>query len=216
VTEDEEKRRLLPVLDGIRKALRDVPLSADTTKSEVARAALDAGADIVNDVSAGMQDPEILRLCSARKVPLVLMHMRGTPKTMQEDPRYDDVLAEVVSELRARVSEAEAAGLGPGLVAVDPGIGFGKRVEDNAALLGHLEALSCLGHPILVGASRKAFIGKIAGALPDERLPGTLAAHAAALLKGASILRVHDVKEHAQALACAAALLQSPWREKTD
>jgi dihydropteroate synthase len=207
VSEEEERNRLLPVIEGIRKSLPDLPISVDTTKASVARAGLDAGADFVNDISAGAFDEGMIPLCAERKVPLVLMHLRGVPKTMQAEPSYGDAPAEVVSELAARVSAAEAAGLGPGQIVVDPGFGFGKKPEHNLALLAHLEALSCLGHPILVGASRKSTIGALTGAPPEERLPGTLALHTAAFLKGAQILRVHDVKEHHQALACAAALL---------
>jgi dihydropteroate synthase len=207
VSEEEEKRRLLPVIEGLRKALPGLPISVDSTKAGVARAALDAGADLVNDISAGAFDDGMIPLCAERKVPLVLMHLRGVPKTMQLEPDYEDVLAEVVSELRARVATAEAAGLGQGEIVVDPGFGFGKKPGHNLALVAHLEALSCLGHPILVGASRKSTLGALTGAPAEERLPGTLALHTAALLKGAQILRVHDVKEHRQALACAAALM---------
>ena len=213
VTEEEEKLRLLPVIEGLRRAVPKVPISVDTTKSGVARAALDSGADLINDISGGAFDPEIFPLCSGRKVPLILMHLRGAPKTMQDAPYYEDVLAEVVSELHERVSRAEAAGIGPGYLAVDPGFGFAKRPEHNLALMAHLEALSGLGHPIAVGASRKSSIGALTGAAVEDRLPGTLALHAAALLKGASILRVHDVKEHVQALTCAAALLESHWKK---
>lgn len=207
VSEEEERNRLLPVIGGLRSSLPDLPISVDTTKAAVARAALDAGADLVNDISAGAFDEGMIPLCAHRKAPLVLMHLRGIPKTMQVEPSYEDLLAEVVSELRERVAAAEAAGLGPGQIVVDPGFGFGKRPEHNLALLAHLEALSGLGHPILVGASRKSTIGALTGAPAEERLPGTLALHTAALLRGAQILRVHDVREHRQALACAAALL---------
>ena len=207
LSEDEERRRLLPVVKGLRAALPQMPLSVDTTKATVAAAALDAGADLINDISAGASDPALIPLCARRHVPLVLMHSRGEPKTMQDAPHYEDCVAEVVAELRSRVESAEAAGLGPGMLLVDPGFGFAKRPEDNLALLAHLEALSCLGYPVLVGASRKATIGVLTGASVDDRLPGTLALHAAALLKGASVLRVHDVREHIQALTCAAAVL---------
>jgi len=206
LAEDEEKRRLLPVVEGLRAALPHMPLSVDTTKATVAAAVLDAGADLINDISAGSSDPGLIPLCAQRQVPLVLMHSRGEPKTMQDGPYYENCVAEVVAELRSRVETAEAAGLGPGQLVVDPGFGFAKRAEDNLALIAHLETLSCLGYPILVGASRKATIGVLTGAPVEDRLPGTLALHAAALLKGASILRVHDVREHTQALACAAAL----------
>ena len=208
VPAEEEKRRLLPVIEGLRRALPDLPISADTTKAAVAAAALAAGADLVNDVSAGAFDEEMLPLCASRGAPVVLMHLRGRPKTMQEAPAYEDVAAEVVMELRARVRSAEEAGLEAGQIVVDPGFGFAKLPEHNLKIVSHLEALAALGHPILVGASRKSAIGALTGAPVGERLPGTLALHTAALLKGARILRVHDVKEHAQALACAEALLR--------
>ena len=208
VAEEEEKRRLLPVLQALRRALPDVPLSVDTTKASVAEAALDAGADVINDISGGRMDAAMVPLCARRGATLILMHMRGTPKIMQESPCYEDPVAEITAELRACVAAAESAGLGPGQLAVDPGIGFAKRPQDNLSVLAHLEALTCLGHPILVGASRKSLIGALTGADVADRLPGTLALHTAALLNGAQILRVHDVKEHRQALACAAALLR--------
>lgn len=210
VPAEEERRRLLPVVRGLREALPDLPLSVDTTKAEVALAALEAGADMVNDISAGTFDAAMLPLCASRGVPLVLMHLRGTPKTMQAAPRYEDAVAEVKRELEARVRAAEAAGLGPGTLVVDPGIGFGKRPEDNLALLRDLPSLTSLGYPLLVGVSRKSLVGVLSGAEVSERLPGTLAFHTAALLGGARIFRVHDVAAHRQALACAAALL--PFR----
>jgi len=210
VPEEEELRRLLPVVRGLRQALPEVPLSVDTTKAAVAEAALDAGADMVNDISAGTFDPAMIPLCARRGVPLVLMHMRGRPKTMQEAPRYTDAVAEVREELEARTRAAEAAGLGPGTLVLDPGIGFGKRPADNLALLRDLPALASLGYPLLVGASRKSLVGALTGAPVDGRLPGSLAFHVAALLGGARIFRVHDVAAHRQALLCAAALL--PFR----
>lgn len=207
VSAEEEMARLLPVLEGLRKALPDVPLSVDSTKAEVAEAALDAGADLVNDISAGA-DPAMFPLCAKRGAPIVLMHLRGTPATMQAEPYYRDAVGEVVAELRARVEAAEGAGLGAGTIVVDPGFCFAKRPQDNLALVAHLEALAGLGHPVLVGASRKSTIGVLTGAPVEDRLAGTLALHTAALLKGARILRVHDVKAHAQAMACAEALKQ--------
>lgn len=206
----EELRRLLPVVRGLREALPDVPLSLDTTKAAVAEAALDAGADMVNDVSAGTFDPAMIPLCARRRVPLVLMHLRGTPKTMQTAPFYDDPVTEVRRELAQRVETARAAGLGPGYLVVDPGIGFGKRVEDNLALLRDLPALASLGLPLLVGVSRKSLVGALTGAPVGDRLPGSLAFHVAALLGGARIFRVHDVAAHRQALLCGAVLL--PFR----
>ncbi len=207
VSGEEELRRLLPVLAGLRKALPETVLSVDTTKAAVAAPALDAGADMVNDISGGTFDPAILTLCAGRGASMVLMHMRGRPKTMQDQVAYGDVAAEVASELHARANAAERAGLGPGHIVVDPGIGFSKRPEHNLALIAHLESLVSLGYPVLVGASRKSTIGVLTGAPVTGRLPGTLALHTAAFLKGAFLFRVHDVREHMQALTCAAALL---------
>lgn len=210
VPAEEELRRLLPVVRGLREALPEVPLSVDTTKAAVAEAALDHGADMVNDISAGTFDPAVVPLCARRRAPLVLMHLRGTPKTMQEAPYYRDPVAEVKGELEGRLRAAEAAGLGPGTLLLDPGIGFGKRPEDNLALLRDLPPLASLGYPLLVGVSRKSLVGALTGAPVEDRLPGSLAFHVAALLGGARIFRVHDVAAHRQALACAAALL--PFR----
>lgn len=207
VSEEEELRRLLPVVAGLRKALPEIVLSVDTTKAAVASAALDAGADMVNDISGGTFDPAILSLCAGRGASVVLMHMRGRPKTMQDQVAYTDVVAEVAAELHIRAQAAERAGLGPGHIVVDPGLGFSKGPEHNLALIAHLGALVSLGYPVLVGASRKSTIGVLTGAPVAGRLPGTLALHTAALLNGASLFRVHDVKEHMQALTCAAALL---------
>ncbi|MGC8905737.1 dihydropteroate synthase, partial [Thermus sp.] len=195
---------------GLREALPGVPLSVDTTKAAVAEAALDHGADMVNDISAGTFDPAMVPLCARRGVPLVLMHMRGTPTTMQEAPYYRDPVAEVRGELEARLRAAEAAGLGPGTLVLDPGIGFGKRPGDNLALLQNLPALASLGYPLLVGVSRKSLVGALTGAPVEDRLPGSLAFHVAALLGGARIFRVHDLAAHRQALACASSLL--PFR----
>ncbi len=206
VPAEEEAGRLLPVLVALRASLPGAVLSVDTTKAAVAEAALDAGADMINDISAGRMDPAMIPLCARRRVPLVLMHMRGVPKTMQEEPFYRDTVGEVTGELRGRVTEAEEAGMGPGDLVIDPGIGFGKRPRDNTVLIHHLEAPASLGYPVLVGASRKSLIGFLSGAPVEERLPGTIAFHTAALLRGASILRVHDVKAHVQALACTSAL----------
>jgi dihydropteroate synthase len=190
---DEELRRLLPVLRAVRAAVR-VPLSIDTTKSAVARAALDAGADLVNDVSAGCFDAGLFDLCAAAHVPIILMHMQGTPATMQQDPCYGDVVAEVVEFLRARAAAAEAAGVARDAIVLDPGIGFGKTVAHNCLLLRRLDALAALGYPVLVGVSRKGFIGQmLGGRAPEERLFGTAAALALAVGAGARLLRVHDV-----------------------
>lgn len=187
---DLEQERLLPVLEALR-ALTDLPLSVDTTRAATARAALDAGADAVNDIS-GAADPLMLPLVAERGCGLVLMHMQGTPRTMQQDPQYTDVVAEVGAWLAARCRAAEAAGIASDRLVVDPGLGFGKTLEHNLALLRGLGRVAG-GRPLLVGASRKSFIGLLGGAPVAERLPGSLAALVAARRTGASIVRVHDV-----------------------
>ena len=193
-----ERERLLPALEMIR-ARTDIPLSVDTVRAETARAALDAGADIINDISAGRHDPDLLGAAAAAGCGLVLMHMRGEPRTMQENPEYDDVVTEVGDFLAARVKTAVAAGVEPGRLAVDPGIGFGKKLEHNLALLANLPCLAG-GRPLLLGASRKRFIGEITGADTPDRLPGSLAAAAVAMRAGAAVVRVHDVAATVQFL----------------
>lgn len=196
----EELERVVPVVRRIR-AESSVPISVDTRKAVVAAAALDAGADIVNDISALRDDPELASVCAERKAPVVLMHMRGTPKTMQKDPRYLDPIAEITAELSRFVDRALEAGIEA--IIVDPGIGFGKRPSDNLAILSNLDALGLLGQPVLIGLSRKSFLGMILRSEDGkirpvaERLSATLAAHAIAVLRGADILRVHDVRETA-------------------
>jgi dihydropteroate synthase len=193
VPADEERRRLLPVLRAVRAAVA-VPLSIDTTKAGVARAALDEGADVVNDVSAGRFDSAMLPLVASERVPVVLMHMQGTPVTMQDDPRYTDVVREVADFLAERARAALAAGVAADAIVVDPGIGFGKTVEHNCQLLRRLDLVAALGYPVLVGVSRKGFIGRlIGGGTPADRLPGTAAAVALAVAGGARLVRVHDV-----------------------
>ncbi len=206
---EEEWSRISLVLPAIRKALPGVALSIDTTKAEVAKRALEAGADIINDISSGRSDGKMLPLAASSKAALVLMHMRGTPKTMQAAPFYEDAPREVASELMGMMEEARRAGVEMKRVAVDPGIGFGKRPQDNVALISGLSTLTTLGRPVLVGASRKSVIGAITGAPVGERLYGTIAMHAAAMLNGARIFRVHDVAAHKQALAVAWALAES-------
>ncbi|MBX3140082.1 MAG: dihydropteroate synthase [Trueperaceae bacterium] len=204
VSPEEEARRVLPVVAELVAA--GAVVSIDTRKAEVAAAALAAGAAIVNDVG-GLRDPAMLAVCAAAGAPVVIMHMQGEPRTMQAAPAYADVVAEVEELLLRRARLAEAAGL-PGVV-LDPGIGFGKDLGHNLALLRATPRLAGLGHPLMVGASRKAFIGRLAGGVgPGSRLPGTLAAHLAAAAGGAALLRVHDVAAHAQALAVAAAVAE--------
>ena len=205
VTEEEELRRVLPVIHDLRKEI-SLPISIDTYKSAVARAALDDGADIVNDISALRFDPGMVSLIAQEKVPVVLMHMQGTPRTMQADPQYNDVVREVRDFLAAQLYEAMDAGVAPEAIVIDPGIGFGKTLEHNLQLLRGLAVLGALGHPVLVGVSRKNFIGKILNLEPAERLEGSLAAAVAAVLGGANMIRVHDVPETSRALRVADAM----------
>jgi dihydropteroate synthase len=205
VSADEELARVLPVLRGLRREVK-VPISIDTYKAKVAQCALEGGADMINDISALRFDPEMISVVAREQVPVVLMHMQGTPRTMQAEPHYDDVVREVRDFLVAQLYKALDGGIAQEAVVIDPGIGFGKTLEHNLALLRGLPALAALGQPLLVGASRKAFIGKILGLDPGERLEGSLAAAVAAILSGANILRVHDVRETVRAARIADAL----------
>jgi dihydropteroate synthase len=208
VPEAEELRRTVPAVREIAKRFGCV-VSIDTVKSGVARAALEAGALIVNDISAMTFDPLMLEVPQAFGAGVVLNHIRGRPETMQKDPRYGDVVAEVKDFLLGRIQLLAAVGLAKDRIAVDPGIGFGKRVEDNHRLLGELEKLDPLGCPILVGASRKSFIAKTAGLEKSDRLVPSVAAALYAALKGAAILRVHDVAATREALALVEAVRAS-------
>ena len=213
VPADEELARLLPVLEALR-AETDAALSVDTRKGAVARAALAAGADLVNDVSA-LGDPELADAVATAGCPVVLMHSRGELADMHLHARYDDVVAEVRAELASALARAEVAGIDRAQVVLDPGIGFAKTRVHNLALLRCLDALAALGRPLLVGASRKSFIGELTGAPPAGRLSGSLAAVAWAAWHGAAILRVHDVAATAQFLAVfdaigRASIAQSP------
>lgn len=208
VTAEEELRRVLPVLEGLR-ARTAVLLSVDTTKAEVAEAALAAGADIINDIKAARGDSRIFDRVAAAGAGMVLMHMQGTPKTMQAEPHYDDVVAEVRDFLAGRMSAARAAGVDAESLILDPGIGFGKRVEDNLALIESVDKLAALGRPVLLGVSRKGFIGRILNAPPEDRLEGSIGAALVGLVRGAHILRIHDVKSVGQAARVADAILAS-------
>ena len=196
--------RVLPVIEGLAG---EATVSIDTSKAEVARAALDAGASIVNDVTALRHDPEIGALCAERGATLVLMHMQGDPRTMQEDPRYDDVVDDVKAFLAERMEVAMDAGVAEQRIWLDPGIGFGKDLDHNLELLRRLGELRALGRPLVIGASRKSFIGKIDGSPVEERLGGTIASSILAAAEGADVLRVHDVAEAAQAVKVASAIL---------
>jgi dihydropteroate synthase len=207
VDERTELDRVGPVIEALAPAI-DVPISIDTRKSGVARAALAAGAAIVNDVSAGRDDPDILGVAADAKAPVVLMHMRGTPATMQDDPRYTDVVAEVADFLAERCAAAEAAGVPRDALVVDPGIGFGKRDEHNYALLADLARFTRLGHPVLVGASRKGFIGRALGLPALERMEGTAATVVWVVERGARIVRVHDVRHMVRTVRMTEALMR--------
>ena len=194
VSAAEEIDRVVPVVKRLAAEV-DVPVSIDTRKAGVAAAALDAGAAIVNDVSAGRDDPRMLEVVREAGAGLVLMHMLGDPKTMQADPRYDDVVAEVREFLAERVRAAEEAGIERDRLCVDPGIGFGKTLRHNLLLLRHVDAFREIGVPVLVGPSRKSFIGALTGAEAGDRLEGTAGAVAWLAAKGVEMVRVHDVRE---------------------
>jgi dihydropteroate synthase len=189
----EEMRRVIPVIEAVHRAHPEAWISVDTWRAEVARAAVEAGAVMVNDIGAGRLDPAMLPAVAAVKVPYVIMHMQGTPATMQHAPHYDDVAAEVTYFLSERIRAANDAGIAD--VVIDPGFGFGKTTEQNYTLLRSLDRLTALDRPVLVGLSRKRMINELLGTSPEEALNGTTVLNTIALLKGASILRVHDVKE---------------------
>jgi dihydropteroate synthase len=205
VPPDEELRRILPVVERLRARGFPLPISVDTSKGAVARAALAAGADLVNDVT-GVSDPELGRAVADAGAPLVVMHMRGTPADMTSRAVYRDVVGEIVAELEAALGRAAAAGVPRERTIVDPGLGFAKVAAQDLEVLGRLGELRALGRPILVGPSRKRFIGHVTGAPVAERLPGTLAAVVAAVLAGAELVRVHDVAPARQAALVAAAV----------
>jgi dihydropteroate synthase len=205
VTEQEELRRVVPVIRGLSGS--QFRISVDTSKAAVAAAALDAGAEIVNDVTALRGDADMAGLCAERGATVVLMHMLGEPRTMQRDPRYDDVVADVKAFLAERLEAAVAAGIDEGRIWLDPGIGFGKTGTHNMELLRRLRELRELGWPLVIGTSRKSFIGKVDGSAADQRLGGTIASSILAAAEGADVLRVHDVAEMRQALTVAAAIL---------
>jgi len=193
VSAEEELRRILPLLRHLVDKL-PVPISVDTTKADVAAAVLAEGADLINDISGLGFDPRVASVVAKAGAGLILAHMRGTPRTMQQDPRYTDLLVDVREHLRERILLAEAAGVHPEAIAVDPGIGFGKSVEHNLLLLKCLPELHGLKKPILVGPSRKSFIGRVLDLPVEERAEGTAAAVAVAIWQGAHIVRVHDVR----------------------
>jgi len=211
VTATEQQQRVVPVITAIRQQLKsEILISIDTTSSAVAKAALAAGADIINDVSAGLDDEAILALAAQNDVPIILMHSQGTPKTMQDNPYYDDVVQEVIDALNNHIKAALNAGIKKENIAIDPGIGFGKRKQDNLDLLAHLDALVALGFPVLLGTSRKRFMGALCDVTePAELVTATAVTTALGVMAGVQIFRVHDVKENRQAADVAWAIRQS-------
>jgi len=199
VTEEEELERVIPVIEGIRRH-SDIPISIDTVKSAVARAAVAAGADMLNDVSGLTRDPDVLNVLQDNNLPVIIMHSKGTPAEMQIDPSYDDLMGEISGFLFGQAKRAIAAGAPAGSVFIDPGIGFGKTADHNLTILKRLDILVESGYPVAVGPSRKSFIGKLLGLDAGERLEATLAAAAIAVLNGASIVRLHDVREGRRAI----------------
>ena len=210
VSAEEELRRVLPVIEGLVAAGARAQISIDTSKAMVAAAALDAGATFVNDVTALRGDPAMAELVGASGADCCLMHMLGEPRTMQRDPRYGDVVGEVRAFLEERLAFAVAAGIDEQRIMLDPGIGFGKTVAHNLELLARLEELVAIGRPVIVGPSRKAFLGRLTGRPVDQRLAGTIAACVVAYAHGARVFRVHDVAPVADALVVAAATV-APW-----
>jgi dihydropteroate synthase len=206
VAEAEELRRVVPVIEALAG---QATVSIDTSKAAVAEAAIEAGAEIVNDVTALQGDPAMAALCAERKVGVVLMHMPGNPRTMQDDPRYEDVVDDIKTFLAGRVAFAVEEGVAEERIWLDPGIGFGKTLEHNLELLRRLGELRELGRPLVIGASRKSFIGKVDGSAVGERIGGSLACAVLAAAEGADVLRVHDVAETGQALALTGAILSA-------
>jgi len=202
---EEELRRVIPVIEALAKEV-DVPISIDTYKSTVAKKAIEAGAQMINDISGLHFDPDLAHVASKEDVPLILMHTRGTPETMQKDVHYESLFSEILQYLRESIRRAESAGLDPGQIVIDPGIGFGKNLEDNLLIIKNLQEFRILGKPILLGTSRKTFIGKILHAEVTERLEGTLSSIAIGVLNGAHIIRCHDVLEAKKAISVADAI----------
>ena len=205
---EEELHRTLPVIEQLAGRI-DIPISIDTVKAEVANRAIEAGARWINDISAGLMDPEILDVASRHRVPYVAMHMRGIPKTMQAETGYTDLLGELLDYFEERIQACEDAGVARQQIILDPGIGFGKAPEHNYDLLAHLDAFRVLGFPLLVGPSRKSFLKLVGVEETEDRLPGTLAAVTICALAGVEVVRVHDVAEAVQAVRVAEKVRQS-------
>ncbi|TET29030.1 dihydropteroate synthase [Candidatus Aerophobetes bacterium] len=204
---DEELSRVIPVIEKVRR-LFPITISIDTYKAEVARQAIEKGAEMVNDISGLRFDPDLRKIVAGYGVPLILMHIKGTPKNMQDNPRYHSLMEEIISYLRKSIKLAEESGVDPARIIVDPGIGFGKTTAHNLEILRRLEELKSLGKPILVGLSRKSFIGNVLGLPQEERLEGGLAATSMAVSGGARIVRTHDVKPTRRAVDMVQAILR--------
>ena len=208
ISSDEERHRVVPVIEKLRGAT-DALISIDTSKAEVAHAAIEAGASIVNDVTGGRGEPEILPLAAERETGFIIMHMQGTPRTMQKAPQYDNVVAEVADFFRQQYERALKCGVDPMAIAFDPGIGFGKTLEHNLALLGNLKALRIYDRPLVIGVSRKGFLGQIVRSTEmSDRTAPTIALTSLLRSRGANIFRVHDVKPNVAALRAAEAILE--------
>ena len=215
VAADAERHRVLPVIEGLRERGVTAQISIDTSKADVASAALDAGATLVNDVTALRGDPAMAGLVAARGVQCCLMHMLGEPRTMQDDPRYDDVVADVKAFLEDRMAFAVACGIAEERILLDPGIGFGKTADHNLELLARLDELVALGRPVVIGTSRKSFLGRITGRPVDDRLAATIATNVLAYERGARVFRVHDVAPVRDALVIAGATVRRRWQTTT-
>lgn len=211
VSAELQIQRVVPVIRAIRQQLSDqIPISIDTTLAAVAHAAIDVGATMINDISAGLQDKAILAVAAEKQVPIILMHSQGKPKDMQIEPYYADVVEEVLIHLRNRIEVALAAGIKKHNIAIDPGIGFGKRKQDNLDLLAHLDKFVATGYPVLLGTSRKRFMGSICEvSKPTELISATAATTALAVMQGVQLFRVHDVQENKQAADVAWAIQQA-------
>ncbi|WP_411727036.1 dihydropteroate synthase [Methyloglobulus sp.] len=211
VSSDGQIRRVIPIIEVIRKQFAEnITVSIDTSLSAVAEAGLNAGANLINDVSAGLNDPDMLTLAAKRTVPIILMHRLGTPKTMQENPYYDDVVMEVIDFLKSRIDAALTASINRDNIIIDPGIGFGKRKQDNLDLLANLDRFVALGFPVLLGASRKRFMGSICDVTePSELVTATAVTTALGVMAGVTVFRVHDIKANRQAADVAWAIKQS-------
>jgi dihydropteroate synthase len=205
----EELRRVVPVIEGLVAAGVGPQISVDTSKAAVAAAALGAGATMVNDVTGFRADPEMASVVAASGADCVLMHMLGTPRTMQDDPRYDDVVSEIKAFLEERIAFAVSAGVAEERILVDPGIGFGKTAAHNLELINRVHELAALGRPVVIGTSRKSFLGRLTGRVTDDRLAGTIATNVLAYERGARVFRVHDVGPVHDALAVAAATVRA-------